>query len=138
MKKVDSIKNCFHKKPDKISIIFGLASVVWAAGIFTMSSIPASGLPANLGLWSNAAHFFEYAVLAALISFTIGKPDDPPWKTALIAVAIAAAYGATDEFHQWFVEGRATDIRDWLTDIAGAAVGAAAAVLAVKTRNTRD
>ena len=42
-----------------------------------------------------------------------------PWA----AVVLAAAYGASDEFHQWFVPGRETSIGDWLADGIGACAG---------------
>ncbi|GHV17964.1 hypothetical protein FACS18949_06990 [Clostridia bacterium] len=115
--------------------IFLALSVLWAAGIFWVSSIPASGLPPNMGLWTNVGHFSEYLVFAVLIALTLRKQDRAIWKTALFAVIIASLYGASDEFHQWFVEGRYTDVLDWLTDTAGAVVGAVIVILAIHAHN---
>jgi VanZ family protein len=39
----------------------------------------------------------------------------------------SAVYGVSDEFHQRFVPGRNASIEDWVADVAGAAVGVAAA-----------
>jgi VanZ family protein len=40
-----------------------------------------------------------------------------------MAVALASAYGITDELHQLFVPGRVSDPVDWLVDTLGAIVG---------------
>jgi VanZ family protein len=39
---------------------------------------------------------------------------------------ICIVYGATDEIHQRFVEGRMADAADWAADTAGAALAIAA------------
>ena len=46
-------------------------------------------------------------------------------RVAAQALAIAVAYGATDEVHQMFVPGRTPDVMDVLADAAGALVAAA-------------
>jgi VanZ family protein len=111
--------------------------VFWAAGIFWVSSIPESGLPPNMGLWTNVGHFSEYLVFAVLISLTLSKQGRALWKTALLAIVISSLYGASDEIHQWFVEGRCTDVFDWLTDTAGALVGTAIVVLVIHALKRR-
>lgn len=45
---------------------------------------------------------------------------------AVAGWALATAYGATDEWHQSFVDGRSSDRADWYADTIGAALGAAA------------
>jgi VanZ family protein len=35
---------------------------------------------------------------------------------------VVSAYGASDEWHQSFVPGRSTDVRDWIADTIGAAL----------------
>ena len=37
---------------------------------------------------------------------------------------IATVYGASDEFHQYFVPNRSCELWDWLADFAGAAIAA--------------
>ena len=44
---------------------------------------------------------------------------------AVAGWALATAYGASDEWHQSFVEGRSSDRTDWYADTIGAALGAA-------------
>ena len=41
-----------------------------------------------------------------------------------LAVVATTMYGASDEWHQSFVPLRDSNIRDWLTDILGGALGA--------------
>lgn len=74
------------------------------------------------------AHAIEYAVLAWLIWRAIFQPqrDNPKpwsWKTAALTLAWAAAYAASDEFHQSFVPTRMGSPWDVLLDTAGAATG---------------
>ena len=69
-----------------------------------------------------AAHMTEYAIMGLLSfafyqSFGIGK------KRYLISLFTAAAYAATDEFHQLFVTGRSGRISDVCIDTLGAAIG---------------
>jgi VanZ family protein len=45
-------------------------------------------------------------------------------RVVLVAVALATAYGITDEVHQAFVPGRSPDPRDVVADAVGATAGA--------------
>jgi VanZ family protein len=95
--------------------------LVWAAVIFTLSSIPDLGT--GLATWDTIlrklAHTAEYAILGALL-FRAAR-------NAPVAVLIASAYAATDEVHQTFVAGRHGSPLDWLIDSAGALLGVAVA-----------
>ena len=67
-----------------------------------------------------AAHMAEYAVLfwlyrRALALSGVRRP-------ALVALGLCAAYAATDEFHQRFVDDRGPSAIDVLIDTAGAAI----------------
>lgn len=73
-----------------------------------------------------AAHFLEYALLAfltALSLYPIGK------RGGLAAVIFAACFAALDELHQGGIAGRSAQFTDVLIDTAGAAAGAAAALV---------
>jgi VanZ family protein len=77
-----------------------------------------------------AAHLTEYAVLALLVLRAIrlsGRRAQTPWswQRACIVLLIAAAYAATDEWHQSFVPSRTADIADVLIDSSGALAGLA-------------
>jgi VanZ family protein len=94
-----------------------LPVVLWAALIFTLSSIPS--LSTGLGGWDTVlrkgAHLTEYAILGALLLRALGR--------AVPAVAAGALYAASDELHQHFVSGRHASPLDVLLDTAGVAVG---------------
>jgi VanZ family protein len=94
-----------------------LPVVVWAALIFTLSSIPDLGT--GLGGWDLAlrkiAHAAEYAVLGALLLRAVGRE--------LPAAAIGIAYAVTDEIHQTFVPGRQGAPLDVLVDALGVLLG---------------
>jgi VanZ family protein len=94
-----------------------LPVVVWAAVIFTFSSIPS--LSTGLGTWDTilrkAAHLTEYAVLGGLLYRALGREA--------LALAVGIAYAATDELHQYFVRGRHASPVDVAIDAVGIAVG---------------
>ena len=70
------------------------------------------------------AHFLQYLILG--ISMFVSVCDLSRWKrwkNAILAFFICAAYAATDELHQMFVQGRSCEVRDILIDSLGALLG---------------
>ena len=67
------------------------------------------------------AHVVEYFIFSLLVLEAI-RGGRGGWnrKWGIIAVAIAAAYAATDETHQLFVASRGASVVDVLIDISGA------------------
>lgn len=122
----------------------------WAVFIFFMSAHTGSdlnqgdGLVAYIKQWLNAlqaqifgpdvdvisslAHFCEYFILGILLMVAL-KRHVRISPAFLIAIAIASAYGITDEIHQIFVPDRVCDPIDWLVDTTGATLGAFAMFL---------
>ena len=94
-----------------------LPVLVWAAVIFTLSSIPSLGT--GLGVWDTvlrkAGHMTEFAILGALLLRALGRE--------LPAFVAGVAYAVTDEVHQHFVEGRHASALDVALDSVGVAVG---------------
>jgi VanZ family protein len=94
-----------------------LPVLVWAAVIFTFSSIPS--LSTGLGTWDTilrkGAHLTEYAVLGGLLYRALGREP--------LALAVGIAYAATDELHQYFVRGRHASPVDVAIDAVGVAAG---------------
>jgi VanZ family protein len=45
-------------------------------------------------------------------------------RVAVLAAALAGAYGVTDEWHQTFTPGRDASLADVVKDLAGAVLGA--------------
>lgn len=107
---------------------YWLPPIIWAAAIFTLSSIPdlRSGL---LTFWDvvlrKTAHMLEYAILAALLA-RVGFSREQKGKIKIYAVVIFGVliYALTDEWHQTYVPGRTGSIIDVLIDTAGGVIGA--------------
>ena len=93
--------------------------VLWAAVIFSLSSVPDLGT--GLGTWDlvlrKLAHAGEFAVLGALLlrAFAVERT----------ALALGIAYAVSDELHQHFVPGRIGSSYDVLIDAVGVAIGVA-------------
>ena len=94
-------------------------------GIYFLSAQSNLPLPVE-GWWSGLlswiAHFTEYAVLASLLWLALRSSPRLARHATAIAFALAALYALSDEVHQSFVPGRTPDVRDWLVDLAGAAL----------------
>jgi VanZ family protein len=94
-----------------------LPVAVWAAVIFTISSVPS--LDSGLGVWDTVlrkiAHVGEYAVLGALLYRAVRREP--------AAIVLGSLYAVTDEVHQSFVTGRHGSPLDWLIDTAGVIAG---------------
>ena len=94
-----------------------LPVVIWAALIFTISSVPS--LDSGLGAWDTVlrkiAHVGEYAVLGALLYRAVRREP--------AAILLGSLYAVTDEVHQSFVTGRHGSPVDWLIDTAGVVLG---------------
>lgn len=122
-----------------------LAVAAWACAIVFMSSNTGSNLNDDLGFFSElyrnlhavqeslfgpgvdllspAAHFGEYALLGFLLANAL-RQHMPLKRACLAAIACASLFGASDEFHQYFVPERMCDPLDWLVDTCGASLGA--------------
>jgi VanZ family protein len=99
-----------------------IPSAVWMAVIFGFSTLSGSTLRPVSG-FSTFGHLGEYAILGGLLFVALRK-SMPPVRAALLAVAIASAYGVTDELHQFLTPGRTPDVMDWAADTGGALAGA--------------
>ena len=100
--------------------------VAYMALIFVLSAQPQPPLPSQLT--DKQGHSIGYFGLAVTVSRALAgglaRGATPP--AAAAAWTIAAAYAATDEWHQSFVPGRSADVHDWYADAIGALVGAGA------------
>ncbi len=89
--------------------------------------------PATIGqihfLIRKAAHVAEYATLAILLwrAFRSNRNTvrGSLWPQAAIALALAIAFAATDEYHQAFIPTRGSSPVDVLIDGCGAVLGVA-------------
>jgi len=108
----------------------------WASAIFWASSQPNPFpfVPEGILSHDKLLHAAAYAVLGALVGAAITASQLAPPRAIALAALLAAAYGATDEWHQRYVPGRTADPADLAADAAGAIAGAAVGVRAARRR----
>lgn len=89
-------------------------------GIFLASDQPKLPSPDGIPSFDKIAHFGAYGLLATLWMRAFAARASRG-RAALLAWIVAAAYGATDEWHQSWVPGRSIELADWIADASGAA-----------------
>ncbi|HVR42496.1 MAG TPA: VanZ family protein [Thermoanaerobaculia bacterium] len=107
--------------------------------VFTwmISATPGDRIPA--GFDDRIAHFGEYALLAFLMVFAMTR-FDPARTTArplVSAALLSAAWGVVDEWHQSWIPGRDSSLKDLGFDALGA-VAACAVVGLLAARERRS
>jgi VanZ family protein len=120
--------------------LYGALAALWAGLIFWESSQanPFPFLPPEIFSHDKLLHLGAYAVLAGLASGALARTRLASWgRAAALAAIVAAAYGATDEWHQVYVPGRDADPWDWAADAVGAIAGAAAMTLILRRKDPR-
>jgi VanZ family protein len=86
-------------------------------------------------VWDKLLHFIEYGGLAVLWYRAFAGEGVTTVTAALLALAAASLYAASDEVHQAFIPERMSDVRDWIADTIGAAI---AVVLCVVVRRNGE
>lgn len=99
-------------------IAFAALSLVWAALIYGLSSIPSTSLPQGPSVISIIVHFVEFAVLAYLI-YRAFAPLEEYIHPMAVSVMCSGMYALFDEVHQIFVPGRVFSGGDILVDFIG-------------------
>jgi VanZ family protein len=91
-----------------------MLAIFWSSSRSALPSLP--GHPSDKLL-----HFVGYAVLSLLVVWarTRGRWRRTSWGVVVLATAVCAAYGYSDELHQLFVPGRQYDLRDLAADVLG-------------------
>ena len=113
---------------------YWLPAVIYAAGMFTLSSMSKPPAPPGTGGlqdFSEIVHFTEYAIFGVLLSVAFSSLGGEYFRrrAAVFALAAACLYGLGDEAHQSFVPGRTASLGDFTIDCVGAASGIALAAL---------
>lgn len=105
-------------------MIFWAPVILYCALIFAVSSIP-QPLPRDIKIpfLDKFLHLIEYGILGFLLirALSASKADFSRKRILVLAVILAALYGATDELHQMCVPGRYPSLGDLLFDSLGAA-----------------
>lgn len=104
-------------------------ALLMMAAIFVLSGTPGDNLP-SLGWWeaviTNGGHALGYALLARAFLHALTERRAISLTLMTLAVALAIAYGVSDEYHQSFVPGRTPNGFDIVMDGIGALIGGAA------------
>lgn len=97
--------------------------VVYCAVIFYLSSL--SSVPWATAYPDYVEHALEYLGLSILTARALNGGLRSPLPTRVLALAfvLCLGYAILDEIHQKFVPNRFADVRDVLSDAAGAGVG---------------
>src|SRR5262245_43230628 len=104
----------------RVARVAAIWPVILAAVIFFASSRSHVAAPGITSVDDKFGHFGVYGLLGTRVC-RLGRG----WRTALGALVVVAAYGATDEWHQSFVPGRSSEVADWIADTTGALVAIA-------------
>lgn len=96
--------------------------LLYMGGIFYLSSLEQVNLPPLFPHIDKLIHFHVYLGLAFLLANA--TPSAHSRKRFILAFSIAALYGMSDEFHQYFVPSRECSVYDWIADALGSWVGA--------------
>lgn len=96
-----------------------LATIIWIG-----SSRATVDTGPEIPFTDKAAHFLIYGLLATLI-LRVFFSGPRAARHVLLAVVLAALYGAADELHQSLVPERSMEFVDWIADTSGALLAAA-------------
>lgn len=102
-----------------------IAPALWAVLIELLTSWPS---PPTFGAPSGSdkvGHFALFAVFAYLVlrATNVGKPTP---KSMILTMIVLSVWAALDEAHQLFIVGRTASVGDWVADVVGVGLGAAA------------
>ena len=107
-----------------------LPLIVWMAAIFYLSDQQKQDIPA-FGTWDllikKGSHFSAYVVHVSACPARNTQP--------LLALLLAVAFAASDEYHQSFVPGRHGTVVDVLIDSVGALTCASHATVVARNAN---
>lgn len=98
----------------------------WLIVIFIESSIPSTEYP-RIEIWSadKLLHMGVFGLLTLLCYISLLHQERFPFfvkHALLLSLIIASIYGASDEFHQYFIPNRDCEFWDWLSDFGGTVI----------------
>jgi VanZ family protein len=109
--------------PVRDNIRLGIPVVAYCCGIFYLSSL--STVPETFtSVLDKVGHVILYGGLGFLVALYLKRNHE--LETILIwglTAAFCFLYGISDEFHQYFVEGRCAEIGDVIADLIGGLFG---------------
>jgi VanZ family protein len=109
-----------------------MALIFW----FSSQSNPVPELTERV--WDKLLHSGGYAVLGVFYAVALARQRMRFGPALVLAIALTSGYAASDEFHQSFVPGRNSDVRDWIADTIGGSAGAAACAAFLSKLKTQN
>jgi VanZ family protein len=99
-------------------------ALYWPA-LFVLTHVPIPTVVREADVSDKALHFLTYLILAFLLWSVVGNNHKVNWRRVApwLVFFVIVLYGILDELLQGFVAGRSSDIRDFFSDLAGAAAG---------------
>ena len=123
-----------ERRPRIALLVWLLTGAYWI-GIFYLTHLPPERAP-KTRVTDVHAHFTAYAVLAALLLWSLQYTNVSPRAAAWWVIFLCFFYGAVDEVLQIPV-GRICSMRDWVADATGAVTVVAIAVVVGAARHVR-
>ncbi|MGZ4978273.1 MAG: VanZ family protein [Methylobacter sp.] len=90
--------------------------------IYWLSDQTTLPVPDLFSLQDKVLHAGAYFIMGVLAWRSFKQLDYRPIILALLSITFCSLYGISDEWHQSFVEGRVSDITDWIADTSGASL----------------
>lgn len=98
--------------------------MIWASIVFFFSVLPVhEGLFFRINYFDKAMHFFEFAVLAFILSRTFRRVGVEPRAAVAFTLILTLLYGILLELVQDLIPGRTPSFGDVLANLSGAAAG---------------
>lgn len=88
--------------------------------IYWLSDQTTLPVPKLFSFQDKILHAGAYFIMGILAWRSFKRLRTKPIILALLSVTFCSLYGMSDEWHQSFVEGRFSDIADWIADTSGA------------------
>ena len=99
--------------------------LLYCSFIYWLSSKPAIPMPMLFLHQDKIHHLGAYFIMGVLAWRCFRMYLSKPVLIGLCSVLFCSLYGASDEWHQSFVEGRTADVFDWVADTLGAMIALA-------------
>lgn len=91
----------------------------YCALIYWLSNQPSLVAPMWFEYQDKVHHAGAYGVMALLVWRNLHFVAQPVMR-AVLAVLFCSLFGVSDEWHQSFIEGRSSEVADWIADTGGA------------------
>ena len=109
-----------NKTLNKIALFNFILLIFYCSFIYWMSDRPSIPTPMIFPQQDKIFHGGAYFIMGMLAWRSFKPIFSMPILTALVFCSL---FGASDEWHQTFVEGRFAEFADWFADTMGAGIG---------------